>query len=55
MSGKQSKKIRQMFRRTVKDRAEEMGKMIGNAMKPKPKYIPWRIWLWLVKLVIKTK
>jgi hypothetical protein len=50
-----SKKARQYYRRTMRDEARELGRTIGNAMKPKPAWMPWKVWMFLVKLVIRTK
>lgn len=48
MSGKQDKKIRQIYRKDVGRQAREISKLIGNAMKPKPRLIP--MWLWIKML-----
>ena len=48
MSGKQDKKLRQIYRKDVGRQAREMASLIGNAMKPKPKFIP--MWLWVKML-----
>ena len=45
MSEKTAKKIRQMYRKDVRRDAREMAELIGNAMKPKPKWCP--MWLWM--------
>ena len=55
MNEKKSKKIRQLYRKEVRKEANEMGRLIGNAMKPKPKWIPWRIWIWGASIFIKIK
>lgn len=55
MNAKEAKKIRKLFRKTAEQEAKEMGKIIGNAMKPKPKFIPMRLWLWGAGLFIKIK
>jgi len=55
MSQKNAKKFRKLFRKTAGKRAEEMGKQIGNVMKPKPKFIPWFVWTWLLGFFIKMK
>lgn len=52
---KMAKLSRKYYRREMAKEAREMGKIIGNAMKPKPRWVPWKIWMFLVKLVIKTK
>jgi hypothetical protein len=48
MNGKEAKKIRQLYRKNVGRQAREMGRTIGNAMKPKPWWIP--MWLWIKML-----
>ena len=53
MSQKNAKKFRKLFRQTAGKRAEEMGKTIGNVMKPKWKFVPW--WLWKLGLSIFIK
>jgi len=53
MNEKKAKKIRQIYRRDVKDEAKEMAQIIGNAMKPKPRWIPWYVWIKLVSIFIK--
>ena len=53
MNENKSKKIRQIYRREVKDEAKEMAQIIGNAMKPKPRWIPMWIWIKGVSIFIK--
>lgn len=55
MNQKTAKKIRQLYRRDVTRQAKEMAELIGNNMKPKPKLIPWKVWLWGASLFIKIK
>lgn len=55
MNSKQAKKLRQCYRRDVQKQAGEMANLIGNAMKPKPKFIPWKLWLWAAGFFIKIK
>jgi len=55
MNNKQIKKIRQLYRRGVLKEAKEFGRIIGNAMKPKPRFIPWGVWLWGAGFFIKIK
>lgn len=45
MNGKKAKKIRQQYRRDLSKEAKKQGKLIGNAMKPKPRFVP--MWLWI--------
>lgn len=53
MNEKKAKKIRQIYRRDVQQRARELAELVGNAMKPKPKYIPMRVWVWGASIFIK--
>lgn len=39
MSGRQDKKMRQYYRRDMRERAREIGEMIANNLKPKPAWI----------------
>lgn len=52
---KLSKLARKFYRRDMQKSAKDMGKSLGNLMKPKPKYIPWKIWLWMMGFFIKIK
>jgi hypothetical protein len=54
-SQKIAKRARKYFRKETRNEAREMGRMIGNAMKPKPRFLPWFVWMAIVKIVIKTK
>ena len=54
MSEKTSKKIRQMNRREVKSQAQAFAELIGNAMKPKPKWVPMWLWMKGVSIFIKV-
>ena len=55
MSQKNAKKFRKLFRKTAGKRAEEMGKVIGNVMKPKWKFVPWWAWKLGLSIFIKIK
>ena len=55
MSQKTAKKTRQLYRRTVRKTALELGKELGNAMKPRPKWISEKIWMWMLGFFIKLK
>lgn len=52
---KVARKARKIYRKEMKKEAEEMGRTIGNILKPKPKYIPWKLWLWGMGFFIKIK
>lgn len=53
MNATEAKKIRVMYRREVQSEAREMAAIIGNAMKPKPKWVPMYLWLWAMGFFIK--
>lgn len=50
-----AKLYRKEMREEAEQRGRELGKLIGNAMKPKPKYIPWKLWLWGMRLFIRIE
>ncbi len=45
---KLAKKARQIFRKNQQQ-------FWGAALKPKPKWVPWVIWGWLLGLVLKVE
>jgi len=55
MNGKQAKKIRQQFKREMQKTAQEMGRTMGNVLKPKPKFIPQWLWIRLMGIFIRIK
>lgn len=55
MNAKQSKKIRRMYRRDYERSAKKVGRLIGNALKPKPRFVPMWLWMAGVKIFIKVK
>lgn len=55
-SGKKiAKKAHRLYRREMKAEAEELGRLVGNMLKPKPKWVPWRIWMLGLGIFIKIK
>lgn len=54
MSGRANKKLRQMYNRDVRRTAQSLGKVLGNHLKPKPKWVPWPVWMWGIKIFIKV-
>jgi hypothetical protein len=50
-----ARKARKIFRKEMKKEAEEMGRMIGNILKPKPRWVPWWLWMRGIKIFIKVK
>jgi len=55
MGQKQSKKIRQLFRRDYAKTAEELAKSQVNMIKPKPKWFPMWLWLKLLGIFVRIK
>lgn len=59
MSQSQEKRARKFLRRTlgpeVKKRADELAWIFGSNMKPKPAWIPTKIWIWMAGFFIKIK
>lgn len=51
MNGKQSKKLRQCYRRNIRDQY----KVIRKILKPKPKFIPTWLWIAGLKIFLKIK
>jgi len=49
------KTIRKLYRKDFQKRAREMAELIGNVMKPKPKFIPMSLWMWGAGIFIKIK
>lgn len=55
-SGKKiAKKARKIYRKEMEKEAVAMAKIIGNVMKPKPRWIPWFVWKFLLGFFIKIK
>jgi len=55
MSQKQDRKIRQLFRRKYRDEFFKQiiqGKFLNQFLRPKPKWCPQFLWIFLLKLVI---
>jgi hypothetical protein len=52
---KLAKKARQIYRRDVQKTAREQAKVIGNILKPKPKWIPMGVWAWMMGFFIYIK
>lgn len=50
-----AKKARKIYRKEMKREAEAMGKLLGNVLKPKPRWVPWRVWMWGLNIFIKIK
>lgn len=54
-SGKKvARKAKRIFDRTVRKEANKVKMTMGDLLKPKPKYVPWPVWLWGVRLFIKV-
>lgn len=54
-----AKAAAKLYRKEMRNEAEklgrELGRSMGNAMKPKPKYIPWKLWLWGLRIFIRIE
>lgn len=50
----EKKKARQ-YRREMRELAERDASLIRNNLKPKPKWVPWPIWMWGISIFIETK
>lgn len=48
MSGRQDKKRRQDLRKMYRDDLREMAEINGRLLKPKPRWIPMAVWLWML-------
>jgi len=58
MSQKQEKRMRKMLRQKMHGFDEEVKKMAAeNAriIKQKPKYIPLKLWMWILRRVLNIK
>lgn len=55
LTSKERDKITREFRREARKLARDEFQMISSAMKPKPKWVPWRLWLWGAGIFIKIK
>lgn len=55
MSRKNDKKIKQLFRRQYARTADEMAKFNSGILKPRPRWIPERVYIWLLGFFIKIK
>ena len=55
MSHKQDKKIRQLYRRDFKLEELKFQERLAFLVKPKPRFVPWWLWMKIVKMVIKVK
>jgi hypothetical protein len=55
MNGKQAKKIRQYASRKYDRTIKEILEAQSNMFKPKPKFIPMFMWIWIIGFFIKIK
>jgi hypothetical protein len=54
MNGKTAKKIRQMATRAQRDTiGKTIDEFFNHTIKPKPKWLPKRAWLWCLSLFIR--
>lgn len=54
MSGRADKKLRQLFRKEQRKTAREIAAMYSQLIKPKPKWCPSFVYLWVLRLVLKV-
>jgi hypothetical protein len=55
MNAKQSKKLRQLFRREYKQDAYKLADQHMRFLKPRPRYFPLWLWIKLLGIFIKIK
>lgn len=55
MSGNRDKKIRQLFRREYAEDVEKIAKAHSQFLKPKPKFIPTSLWVWMLSFFVRIK
>lgn len=55
MNNKQSKKMRQLARRQYRDTMKALAEQHARLIKPKPKYVPTFVWVWLLGFFIYIK
>jgi len=49
------KSIEKTYRQTIEHEAQKMGRMIGNSFKPKPWWVPMKLWMMGVKIFLNVK
>jgi hypothetical protein len=54
-SKKIAREARKIYLKEMQKDAQKMASVIGNAMKPKPRFVPWWAWMILVRMVIRVK
>jgi hypothetical protein len=50
-----ARKARKIFNKEMRNDAHRMAQTFGNMVKPKPKWCPWWLWMWMIKFFIKVK
>lgn len=50
-----ARKARKIFNKEMKKEARAMGQTLGNILKPKPRFVPWWLWMAGIKIFIKVK
>ena len=57
MNGKKAKQLRKEYRKQVNQYMDSQGllELFQLIVKPKPKYVPMRIWMWGMKKFINTQ
>lgn len=49
------KSIQKDYRQTVEQEARELGQMIGNSLKPKPWWVPMKVWIMGLSIFMRVK
>ena len=47
-----NKKVAKMARKLMRNKISEKFRDIADIIKPRPKYVPVKVWMWLINLVI---
>lgn len=55
MSGKQSKKMKQLARREYRAAMQAIAEQHSRLIKPKPRFMPMFLWLWMIGFFINIK
>jgi hypothetical protein len=53
MSGKKLKRDRKVIRNMYKETIDEIARIQGNFLKPKPKWFPMFLWVSLLRIFVK--
>ena len=53
MKKKEIKKLKQIYQRDYRQMAEARSKLVWDIFKPKPKWVPIKVWMFFLKIFIK--